>query len=229
MINELIQVKENETVTTSFLVAEKFNKEHRNVIRKIESLITDIETDSKLSASDYFEKSEQKDAHGQLRPMYYMNRDGFTLLAMGFTGSEALKWKLTYIQAFNEMEKRLHSQQLPDNRFAIAKLISRTPYRNLPAIMSLYPEYFSQEAIPDSLEYISDLNTSYRKWIEDYGITKDWIEDFPTSDIYNNYMQFCIQNRLKGMGKKIFYSTLESDFGLTKKQKKDGFRYFISV
>ena len=39
--------------------------------------------------------------------MYLMNRDGFTLLAMGFTGKAALEWKLKYIQAFNAMEKQL--------------------------------------------------------------------------------------------------------------------------
>lgn len=44
---------------------------------------------------------------GKQYPMYLMNRDGFTLLAMGFTGKAALEWKLKYIQAFNEMEKQL--------------------------------------------------------------------------------------------------------------------------
>lgn len=34
-----------------------------------------------------------------------MNRDGFSLLAMGFNGKEALSWKLKYIEAFNKMEK----------------------------------------------------------------------------------------------------------------------------
>ena len=43
--------------------------------------------------------------------MYLMNRDGFTLLAMGFTGKEALTWKMKYINAFNAMEQELRSQQ----------------------------------------------------------------------------------------------------------------------
>lgn len=39
--------------------------------------------------------------------MYYMNRDGFTLLVMGYTGEKAMKFKLAYIRQFNAMEKAL--------------------------------------------------------------------------------------------------------------------------
>ena len=49
--------------------------------------------------------------NGQVYQMYTMNRDGFSLLAMGFTGEKALEWKLKYIQAFNKMEKLLLQQQ----------------------------------------------------------------------------------------------------------------------
>lgn len=42
--------------------------------------------------------------------MYIMNRDGFSLLAMGFTGKKALEWKLKYINAFNEMERQLRER-----------------------------------------------------------------------------------------------------------------------
>lgn len=48
--------------------------------------------------------------NGQSYPEYYMNRDGFTLLAMGFTGSKALQFKLQYIDAFNEMEQQVKFQ-----------------------------------------------------------------------------------------------------------------------
>ena len=46
--------------------------------------------------------------NGQTYPMYYLNRDGFTLLAMGFTGKKALQFKLQYIDAFNRMEEMLN-------------------------------------------------------------------------------------------------------------------------
>lgn len=231
MSNQLLQVKENQTVTTSLKVAEIFNKNHKDVLRKIDSIIYEIETGAKLRSLDYFEKSEEKDSHGQFRPMYFINRDGFTLLAMGFTGKEALEWKLKYIQAFNEMEKVLRSgsSSLPDNRLEIAQLIIQAPRYKVSAILELYPEYFSQQSTPGSLEYLSDLNTSYLKWIEECGITKEWVEYFPTSDIYNNYIRFCTENKFRSMGKKIFYATLENDFRLTKRQRANGHRYFISA
>src|SRR5690554_5793386 len=50
---------------------------------------------------------------GKQYPMYYMNRDGFTLLAMGFTGKKALEFKLKYIEAFNRMEQQLKELNQP--------------------------------------------------------------------------------------------------------------------
>lgn len=43
--------------------------------------------------------------------MYLMNRDGFSLLVMGFTGKKALEWKLQYIKAFNQMEKFIREKE----------------------------------------------------------------------------------------------------------------------
>lgn len=54
-----------------------------------------------------FHKGETEDSYGRSQPCYFMNRDGFTLLAMGFTGKQALYWKIKYINAFNQMEKKL--------------------------------------------------------------------------------------------------------------------------
>ena len=229
MERDLIQVKENETVTTSLIVAEKFNKNHRDVLRKIESLVMEIEDGVILRSPLLFQKSEYITSQNKAVTMYFMNRDGFTLLAMGFTGKEALAWKLKYIEAFNEMEKKIHDSVLTDNRLEIAKLLIQAPKSRIASIRALYPEYFSTLPEVNSLEYISDINTSYRKWIEDLNITKDWIGDFPTVDIFNNYARYCIDNRLEGMGKKTFYRTLENDFGLTRKQRNDGQRYFISA
>lgn len=225
----LIQVQENETVTTSLLIAEKFNRSHKNVISKIEALISEIEIGSILSRSDLFRKSEYSDAYNRPQPMYYINRDGFSLLVMGFTGKEALEWKLKYIEAFNAMEKKLQAPALTDNRLEIARLIIQAPESRVSSIRDLYPEYFSVRPEVCSLEYVSDLNTSYTKWIEDYGITKEWIGDFPTGDIYLNYVRYCTENRLIAMGKKLLYHTLERDFNLTRKQRANGHRYFLSA
>lgn len=229
MTEKLIQVKNDETVTTTLLVAEKFGKNHKNVISKIESLIADPEIGSILSRSNYFQKSEYLDGYGRPQPVYFMNRDGFTLLAMGFTGAEALRWKLEYIEAFNMMEKTIRSGRTVDHRLEIARLVLEAPADRVRYIRDLYPEYFLAEPERGSLEYVSDVNTSYQKWIEEVGITKDWIEVFPTTDVYRNYTRYCVENRLLTMGKKYFYRVLESDFGFTRKQKSDGYRYFLTA
>ena len=227
MIENLIQVGDGIVFTTSRTIADTFNKSHNNVLRDIEKLTSEI--NSKLISFEMFTKTEYVDARNRVQPEYKINRDGFSLLVMGFTGSEALEWKLKYIQAFNEMEKRLRNTALPDNRLAIARIISRTPARNLPTITALFPEYFQYATDHDSLEYISDVNTSYQKWIDEYNITAEWIGDFPTRDVYNNYARYCVENRFDSMGKKTFFKTLENDFRLTKHQKSDGHRYFITV
>ena len=64
----------------------------------------DLEVNTKSHLSKMFRKTTYKDNSNRNRPMYLMNRDGFSLLVMGFTGKEALEWKLKYIKAFNKME-----------------------------------------------------------------------------------------------------------------------------
>lgn len=89
-------------VVSSKQVAENFEKTHFNVLASIEN----IKTQNSGVTSMFYETSYQAGT-GKKYKMYLMNRDGFSLLAMGFTGSKALEWKLKYIQAFNEMEKAL--------------------------------------------------------------------------------------------------------------------------
>lgn len=89
-------------VTTSLLVAEKFEKDHRNVMRDIDNLIKDM-----LNSEQMFYESSYLDSYDRSQRMYVMNRDGFTLLAMGFTGKKAMSFKLEYIQQFNKMEQSL--------------------------------------------------------------------------------------------------------------------------
>ncbi len=95
-------------VVSSLAIAENFEKQHFQVMRDIRALSDDIPSDlreSNFVASQY----EGKTPTGGTRtyPMYLLTRDGFTLVAMGFTGKKALAWKVKYIQAFNEMERAL--------------------------------------------------------------------------------------------------------------------------
>ena len=110
-MNELVFLQNQQALTTSLKVAEYFGKEHKNVIRDIENLIkqmASVRQSSNLSSAKMFIKtSYQAEKDGRRYPMYLMTYDGFTLLAMGFTGKKALQFKLDYIQAFNAMEKAL--------------------------------------------------------------------------------------------------------------------------
>lgn len=102
-MNEIILSTQNgEPVASSRDVAERFGKEHKDVLRSIKNL-----TAQNCALLKMFHKTEYTTAQNKKATMYLMNRDGFSLLAMGFTGKEAVQWKLKYIEAFNQMEKQL--------------------------------------------------------------------------------------------------------------------------
>ena len=98
----------NQLVTSSQIVAAYFEKKHCDVLR----IINNIKTQNCVLTSMLYTAS-YKTGTGKRYPMYFMNRDGFSLLAMGFTGKKALEWKIRYIQAFNEMERKLKEQENP--------------------------------------------------------------------------------------------------------------------
>ena len=105
-MKDLVVLKENNAVTTSLMVAEVFGKRHDNVIRAIDQIKADsVEIPNALN----FEEADFIDKNGENRRSYEMGRDAFMLLAMGFTGKEALKFKLMFIDAFNKMEAALAS------------------------------------------------------------------------------------------------------------------------
>ena len=97
----------DQVITTSLLVAETFEKEHRNVLKSIRKLMSA----TNVAVAQMFDETTYVNEQGKEQPMFFMNRDGFTLLAMGFSGEKALKFKVDYINAFNEMEAELKSQQ----------------------------------------------------------------------------------------------------------------------
>ena len=125
---ELVNVVDKKVVTTSLRVAEMFSKRHDNVIVDIRELLKTGEI-SLLN----FEESEYTNERGKTYPMYIIDRKGFTLLAMGFTGKEALKFKVAYIDAFDAMEKELIEKtkfQLPTT-FAQALQLAATQAEEL--------------------------------------------------------------------------------------------------
>jgi phage regulatory protein, rha family len=102
----LVEIKgkknDEHLVTTSKIVAETFEKRHDHVLRDIEELKSDLPNFGEMYTEDSY-----VDSQGRKQKMYLINRDGFSLLVMGYTGEKALKFKLDFIKAFNAMEQEL--------------------------------------------------------------------------------------------------------------------------
>lgn len=113
-MNDIINIfhQDGHLVVTSRQIAGDFEKEHRNVVRDIEELINKMGS-AQNCAHLFIESQYQQEQNKQWYREYLLTRDGFTLLAMGFTGEKALQWKLRYIEAFNQMERYIREQQKP--------------------------------------------------------------------------------------------------------------------
>lgn len=100
----VLQSKDGMVTASSREVAKRFGKDHNHVLRDIDNLISGCPD---LDSEMFFESSYK--TRGKEYRFFEMNRDGFSLLCMGFTGKKALEWKLKYINAFNAMEDKLKS------------------------------------------------------------------------------------------------------------------------
>lgn len=114
-LKDLVIMRNGEAVTDSLKVAETFGKQHRNVLQGIRNL-----TAENSAVKTMFVESDYVNKRGQEYPIIYMNRDGFTLIVMGFTGKKAMQFKLKYIEAFNKMEAYIREQET-------AKQLPQTP------------------------------------------------------------------------------------------------------
>lgn len=116
-MNEIILKEQNgQVVVSSRDVAEKFGKRHDKLTVEIERMYGDLigyaqNGGHPLFIENFYIHPQNKQEYKE----YLMNRDGFSLLCMGFTGEKALQWKLKYIKAFNQMEEQLkeHQPKLP--------------------------------------------------------------------------------------------------------------------
>ena len=116
-MNDLVIMKDKQAVTSSLQVAETFEKNHRDVLEAIRTKMHSAEFSAQYQKM--FVEGSYKDKSGKSNPMYYMNRDGFAFIVMGFTGHKADNFKLQYIKAFNSMEEQV---KLPTSPREIARL-----------------------------------------------------------------------------------------------------------
>lgn len=120
MSSIVLSMQSGEPVASSRQIADNFEKRHDHVMRDINAMKKDVP-----NFGEMFFETTAPDSYGREQRAYLMNRDGFTLLAMGFTGKAALEWKLKYIAAFNEMEKKLAGQpQLTRSQLLATALIA---------------------------------------------------------------------------------------------------------
>lgn len=107
-MKQLVVIQNNQIVVSSKDIAEHFGKDHKNVLQNIRDILV-----AENSATKFYQEATYQN-RGKDYKEYLMNRDGFSLLAMGFTGKKALQWKLKYIEAFNEMEETLKQGYLEE-------------------------------------------------------------------------------------------------------------------
>lgn len=107
MANDLVMIKNNQVVVSSRQVAERFHKLHKSIIRSVKEILAAQNCATKFFKETYYINRGKKYIE------YLMNRDGFVLLVMGFTGKVAMDLKIAYINAFNEMEAKLRKMQKP--------------------------------------------------------------------------------------------------------------------
>ena len=103
----MFELNEGKVFTDSICVAEAFEKKHSSVVRTIRRLPVDT------FSQNNFEPTSYLDAQSKARPMYQITLDGFSMLVMGFTGKDAYKWKVQFIEAFNLMESKLRGAATP--------------------------------------------------------------------------------------------------------------------
>lgn len=156
-MKQLVVINNNQIVVSSKDLAEHFGKQHKHVIENIREILS-----AENSANEFFHE-ESYSYNGRRLPMYLMNRDGFSLLAMGFTGKKALQWKLKYIEAFNEMEETLKQGYL-EAPVSPSELHCKT-YKGVPVI-----------TIGDFAEIVKRNRTSILWHLKDKGLPYQLLE-----------------------------------------------------
>ncbi|MGK5020763.1 Rha family transcriptional regulator [Janthinobacterium sp. LB2P10] len=168
--HSLVSMIGGKIATTSNVIAATFGKLHKVVLRAIKSLECSAEfTGRNFVPSEYF------DSTGRKLPSYIVTKDGFSMLAMGFTGKEATKWKEAYINAFNLMDSELRrigeaSKQSDKHtrvplKDAINMLVARSKHLNYSDAYKMVHqrfgietvEEFSDDQVPLAVEYVHKL------------------------------------------------------------------------
>ena len=175
-MNDLLTISNGQPTASSRDIAEHFGKGHNHVLRDIDTLKEDVSNFGQM-----FFDTEIPDSYGRPQRAYLMNRDGFTLLAMGFTGKEALEWKVKYINAFNAMEQELRNPKpmTTNEMFAMQAQINLESERKLAALEGKVAETnrkfdavttFVTSPLTDSDTWQERMTRHIRRAVEEFGL-----------------------------------------------------------
>lgn len=139
---------------TSREIAKDFEKEHDDLLGSIRDLIKNLTTENfGVKIEDYFIESLYVNSRNRKYPEYRLTKDGFTLLAMGFTGIKALQFKLDYINKFNEMEAQLKEIE---NVIIDKGLLSEEEYYNI--------KFSTAQRVRNTFKDSNDIFEDYKKF-----------------------------------------------------------------
>lgn len=213
----MVELANGKVVVSSREVAEKFEKRHGNVLRDIDDLIEQIQNSNALSEQlkieslyrnkyndmsireyprieNYFIKSTYVDENKIEQREYYLTRDGFSLLVMGFTGEKALKWKLNYIQAFNCMEQVIKNSLEQEYQQKITEYNER---------INFLLDKLRLDKVNDT-----NIDLSVISFLKNCCMIPPKRHNALTSYVYSEYVSYCVDNGFNSLVKKNFNKAL---------------------
>jgi Rha family phage regulatory protein len=178
---ELLQVKDGDIFASSLDVANEFGKLHKHVLDSIKS--GDF---SENFSRTNFRLAHYKDTQDKPRPYFFMTRDGFSFIVMGFTGKKAAMFKEAFIYAFNEMENRLRNSLTLPNFLDPAE-----------SAIAWAEQYKARQIAEQKVKELKPKGEVYDAFIENEG--------------YFNFKQVADLFNVPGLGRSKFMAMLRKD------------------
>lgn len=162
-IENIVTINDGRVVTDSLKVAEVFGKRHSDILKAIRSL--NIPEDFKQRNFALLERTLKNSLEKEVTyPVFMMSRDGFTILAMGFTSKKAMQFKLAYIDAFNKMQRKLAMAQSTPTAASV-------PAVPTSSVISMYQEKINEAVINLAKNIGVEDRNRFANWIRERGIT----------------------------------------------------------
>lgn len=207
----LVKIQNDQVVTSSRVIAQEFEKQHKNVLQGIERL----DCSSQFTGLN-FQPSEYTDPTGRKLKEYIITRDGFMFLVMGFTGSKAAKMKESFISAFNKMEAALKDPQNWRERFNVPATISEA----LRLAATQAEQIEEQRKAMKLLEERNDNLSQQNEVLVPKGVFSDAVSASKTSILVGELAKILKQNGIE-IGQNRLFEQLRKDGFLISRKGSD--------